>query len=64
MSNFNRSHQHAVAAGFGDDDGLSAIDGQAVGDHVDQLAVEYRLAAKNAIDRLLNDKRVRMRTSL
>ena len=44
MSNLHRSHQHAVAAGFGDDDGLSAIDRQAVGDHVDQLAVEFRLA--------------------
>jgi len=40
----DRAHYHAVAARFDYDDSLAAIDRQALGDDVDELAVEVGFA--------------------
>jgi hypothetical protein len=45
----DRSHQHAVGPGLHDDHRFAPLDRHAVGDHVDQFAVEIGFARYRSV---------------
>jgi len=49
---FHHPHHHAAAARLGDDNRLPAIDEQALGDDVDELAVEIGFAGRSLSQQL------------